>query len=252
MGPALQVGAIVARTLSLLHKIPLLGVNHCIGHIEMGRLATALHNPTVLYVSGGNTQVIAYSEKKYRIFGEALDIAVGNCLDRFARLLGLSNDPAPGYNIEQMAKKGSRFIQVPYTVKGMDMSFSGILNYFEDIVSYFPHLGDTHEGEAELEGRKRKRVKKTKNKKIEALDPALTQEDLCYTLQETVFAMLTEVTERAMAHCGSDSVILVGGVGCNVRLQSMMQAMVEDRGARLGAMDDRYCIDNGAMIAYAG
>ena len=83
-----------------MHNIPLLGVNHCIGHIEMGRLATKLNNPTVLYVSGGNTQVIAYCEKKYRIFGEALDIAVGNCLDRFARLLGLSNDPAPGYNIE--------------------------------------------------------------------------------------------------------------------------------------------------------
>ena len=161
--------------------------------------------------------MIAYSEKKYRIFGEALDIAVGNCLDRFARLLGLSNDPAPGYNIEQMAKKGARFIPVPYTVKGMDMSFSGILNYFEDIVSYFPHLGDQTASEG-LETRKRKKVKRTKNKKIEALDPQLTQGDLCYTLQETVFAMLTEVTERAMAHCGSDSVILVGGVGCNIRL----------------------------------
>jgi N6-L-threonylcarbamoyladenine synthase len=100
MAPPLQVGAIVARTLALQYRLPIVGVNHCIGHIEMGRLATKLVNPAVLYVSGGNTQVIAYSSNRYRVFGETLDIAVGNCLDRFARIINLSNDPAPGYNIE--------------------------------------------------------------------------------------------------------------------------------------------------------
>lgn len=73
--------------------------------IEMGRVVTGADNPTVLYVSGGNTQVIAYSQNRYRIFGETIDIAIGNCLDRFARVLKLSNDPSPGYNIEQLAKK---------------------------------------------------------------------------------------------------------------------------------------------------
>jgi hypothetical protein len=73
--------------------------------IEMGRVITGAQNPVVLYVSGGNTQVIAYSRQCYRIFGETLDIAVGNCLDRFARVIDLSNDPSPGYNIEQEAKK---------------------------------------------------------------------------------------------------------------------------------------------------
>jgi N6-L-threonylcarbamoyladenine synthase len=99
MGPPLNVCALVARTLSLLWNIPMIGVNHCIGHIEMGRLATGLVHPTVLYVSGGNSQVIAYAGGRYRIFGEALDIAVGNCLDRFARIANISNDPAPGLNI---------------------------------------------------------------------------------------------------------------------------------------------------------
>lgn len=79
MGPPLSVGALVARTLSLKYKIPLVGVNHCVGHIEMGRLATGISDPIVLYVSGGNTQIIAYTEGKYRIFGETIDIAVGNC-----------------------------------------------------------------------------------------------------------------------------------------------------------------------------
>lgn len=96
--------AVVARTLSLLFKKPLVAVNHCIGHIEMGRLITGAQNPVILYVSGGNTQVIAYSENRYRIFGETVDIAVGNCLDRFARILGLSNDPSPGFSIEQAAR----------------------------------------------------------------------------------------------------------------------------------------------------
>ena len=79
-----------------------------------------------------------------------------------------------------------------------------------------------------------------------------SKEDLCYSLQETLFAMLVETTERAMAHCNSKEVLLVGGVGCNVRLQEMMGIMATERGGSVCAMDDRYCIDNGAMIAYAG
>jgi len=97
--------ALVARTVAQLWNKPIIGVNHCIAHIEMGKLVTNARNPTVLYVSGGNTQVIAFNSGKYRIFGETIDIAIGNCLDRIARILMLSNDPSPGYNIEQMAKK---------------------------------------------------------------------------------------------------------------------------------------------------
>jgi hypothetical protein len=102
MGGPLQVAAAAARALSLLWRKPLVAVNHCVAHIEMGRAVTGAVDPVVLYVSGGNTQVIAYSEGRYRIFGETIDIAVGNCLDRFARVLELSNDPSPGYNIEQV------------------------------------------------------------------------------------------------------------------------------------------------------
>eukprot|EP01016_Furgasonia_blochmanni_P049988 TRINITY_DN7660_c0_g1_i20.p1 TRINITY_DN7660_c0_g1~~TRINITY_DN7660_c0_g1_i20.p1 ORF type:complete len:360 (-),score=82.05 TRINITY_DN7660_c0_g1_i20:21-1100(-) len=261
MGPPLSVGALVARTLSLLYKKPIIGVNHCIAHIEMGRLVTKLENPSVLYVSGGNTQVIAYANKRYRIFGETLDIAVGNCLDRFARLINLSNDPSPGYQIEQLAKKGgAQYIELPYVVKGMDMSFSGILNYVEDIVNSNEKFVEQLEkeraetnakfGGEELDKKKRKKVKRGNNLKVK--DLSFTKEDLCYSLQETLFAMLTEVTERAMAHCDSKDVILVGGVGCNVRLQKMVEEMCRQRGGTVGSMDDRYCIDNGAMIAYAG
>ena len=81
---------------------------------------------------------------------------------------------------------------------------------------------------------------------------AATADDLCFSLQETVFAALVEITERAMAHAGRAEVLIVGGVGCNERLQQMMGAMAAERGGRVHAIDARYAIDNGAMIALAG
>ncbi|KAI6709135.1 hypothetical protein PZA11_002754 [Diplocarpon coronariae] len=231
MGAPLQSVAVAARMLSLLWGKEVVGVNHCIGHIEMGREITGAQNPVVLYVSGGNTQVIAYAEQRYRIFGEALDIAVGNCLDRFARTLEISNDPAPGYNIEQLAKKGKVLLEIPYLVKGMDCSFSGILANI-DILA------------AEL--------KANPDQRDAITGAVITTADLCFSLQETVYAMLVEITERAMAHVGSKEVLIVGGVGCNERLQEMMGLMARDRGGSVFATDERFCIDNGIMIAHAG
>ncbi|CAM9848914.1 unnamed protein product [Scytosiphon promiscuus] len=193
-----------------------------------------LSNPRKTYLTPAGTgflpretayhhqQVISYSRHRYRIFGETIDMAIGNCLDKFARVLGLSNDPSPGYNIEQLAKKGSKFVDLPYGVKGMDVSFTGILSHVEGMVR-----GGMQSG-------------------------TYTAADLCFSLQETLFAMLVEITERAMAHCGKNTVLIVGGVGCNRRLQEMMGLMADARGGRVCAMDHRYCIDNGAMIAQAG
>nr|VZH97051.1 unnamed protein product [Spirometra erinaceieuropaei] len=222
MGGPLQVVAVVARVLAQLWNKPLIGVNHCVAHIEMGRQVTGAKSPIVLYVSGGNTQVIAFSGGKYRIFGETLDIALGNCLDRFARVINLSNDPSPGLNIEKAAREGVKFYELPYAVKGMDVSFAGILSYLKERAPKLLSSGE------------------------------YTQADLCFSLQETVFAMVVEITERAMAHCDTKEVLIVGGVGCNLRLQEMMGRMAAERNATLYATDDRYCIDNGAMIAHAG
>lgn len=224
MGAPLVSTAIVARAIAQIWNKPLIPVNHCIAHIEMGRLITGATNPTILYVSGGNTQVIAFSRGRYRIFGETIDIAIGNFLDRVARLIKLSNDPSPGYNIEQLAKKGTRLIELPYQIKGMDVTLSGILTLIERSVDDW--LNDKQ-------------------------DP-YTEADLCMSVQETMFAMLVETVERAMALTNSKEVLLVGGVGCNERLQEMMDVMAKERGARLCATDERFCIDNGAMIAHTG
>jgi N6-L-threonylcarbamoyladenine synthase len=218
MGGPLVSCAVAARALALAWRVPLVGVNHCVGHVEMGRLVTGAVDPVVLYVSGGNTQVIAYAGRRYRIFGETLDIAVGNAVDRLARVLGLPNDPAPGLHVERLAATpGARLLGLPYVVKGMDASFSGLLTAAEA-----------------------------------AYDGGAPAADVAFSFQETAFAALTEITERAVAHVGAAGVLVVGGVGCNLRLQAMVRAMAAERGARLFATDDRYCIDNGAMIAWPG
>ncbi|KAM5452103.1 putative tRNA threonylcarbamoyladenosine biosynthesis protein kae1 [Microsporum audouinii] len=250
MGAPLQCVALAARMLSLLWGKELVGVNHCVGHIEMGRYITGATNPIVLYVSGGNTQVIAYSSQRYRIFGETLDIAVGNCLDRFARTLHISNDPAPGYNIEQLAKKGKRLVEIPYAVKGMDCSFSGILATVDALAASYG-LGGAEQAKKDADEAARS-AKAEAADSLENDDGVVSRADLCFSLQETVYAMLVEITERAMAHVGSKEVLIVGGVGCNERLQEMMGIMARDRGGNVYATDERFCIDNGIMIAQAG
>lgn len=219
----------------------------------MGRLITKANKPTVLYVSGGNTQVIAYSNRRYRIFGETIDIAVGNCLDRFARIIKLSNDPSPGYNIEQLAKKGKNYLPLPYCVKGKDLKYRLaylVLKFYNFVLG----MDVSFSGILSAIERKANPEKDNKNQKKKArLDlETYSHEDLCFSLQETIFAMLVETTERAMAHCGSNEVLIVGGVGCNERLQEMMDIMCKERGGKLFATDERFCIDNGVMIAHAG
>ncbi|KAI5170660.1 N6-L-threonylcarbamoyladenine synthase [Nematocida sp. LUAm3] len=219
IGPCLQVVALFVKVISSKYGIPVIPVNHCVAHIEMGRFISGANNPTILYVSGGNTQIITYWKGKYVIFGETLDIAIGNALDRVARELGLSNYPSPGYNIERKSEGSREYIGMPYCVKGTDVSFSGITSY---ITNY-------------LKGKE--------------LDEKLIS-SICYSLQETAFSMLIEVTERAMSCTGSKDVLVVGGVGCNRRLQEMACIMARERGGTGYGADEKYCVDNGLMIAH--
>ncbi|MBS3142530.1 bifunctional N(6)-L-threonylcarbamoyladenine synthase/serine/threonine protein kinase [Candidatus Woesearchaeota archaeon] len=216
LGPCLRVGAMAARSLAVMGSIKLVGVNHCIAHLEIGRLLTKAKDPVLLYASGANTQVIAYEGKKYRIFGETLDMGIGNFLDSFARDLGLGFPGGP--KIEELARKGKKLIALPYSVKGMDVSFGG------------------------LQTNLRRKVESRKYKK----------EELCYSVQETVFAMLIEVTERAMAHCDKKELVLGGGVACNKRLQEMARIMCKDRKATCYLLENQYYVDNAAMIAWLG
>lgn len=216
LGPCLRTGATSTRALASYLKLPLVGVNHCVAHIEIGRLATGAEDPLSLYVSGGNTIVTGFEAGKYRIFGETLDIAIGNCLDTFSREAGLPYPGGPA--VEKLALSGKQLIFLPYIVKGMDLSFSGLLT--AAIQEY---------------RRDYRRL-----------------EDLCYSLQEVAYSMLGEVTERALAHTGKQEVLLTGGVGANKRLRSIIASIAEEHGASPSFVPIKYATDNGAMIAWTG
>ncbi len=226
IGHALRIGGVVARSLALQLNIPLIGVNHCIAHLEIGRLKglpygekdsdVRCEDPVLLYASGANTQVIAYEGKKYRVFGETLDIGVGNFLDTIARELGLGFPGGP--KIQALAAKGKNFIELPYGVKGMDVNFAGIQTKLKQLIN----------------------------------DGKYPIEDLCYSIQETVFAMLLEVSERALAHTEKKELLLGGGVACNTRLQEMAHKMCQDRGATCFVLPNEFNVDNAGMIAWQG
>ncbi len=215
LAPCLIEGMKFSKTLSKKLKVPIVPVNHCIAHLEIGRV-TGAKNPVMLYASGANTQVIAYASGKYRVFGETLDVGIGNFIDTFARDAGLGFPGGP--KIEKLALKGKKYIGLPYSVKGMDIALSGIQTNLKQ---------------------------KLKSEKY-------ALEDLSYSLQETVFAMLVEVSERALAHTGKTELLLGGGVACNKRLQEMCKIMCRERGAKFFCPDSSLLVDNAGMIAFLG
>ncbi|MEJ2770619.1 MAG: KEOPS complex N(6)-L-threonylcarbamoyladenine synthase Kae1 [Sulfolobaceae archaeon] len=218
IGPALRVGATVARALALAFGKKLVPVNHGIAHIEIGRFTTKAEDPLILYLSGGNTIITVFVDGRYRVFGETLDIALGNMMDAFVREVGL----APPYvvngvhQIDICAEKSERYIKLPYVVKGQDMSYSGLLTAA---------------------------LKAVKENKLE---------DVCFSLRENAFDMLLEATERAIALTGKKEVLIVGGVAASVSLREKLRRLEEEWGITVKIVPPEYSGDNGAMIAYTG
>jgi N6-L-threonylcarbamoyladenine synthase len=215
LGPCLRVGAVVARTLALSSGKPLVAVNHAVGHIELGCLLTGAKTPLVLLISGGHTMVVSHSSGGWRVLGETLDLTLGQLLDQLGRHVGFASPCGP--RIEEAALRSKRFLPLPYTVKGNDVSFSGVL---------------------------------TAAKRM--LEAGEAFDDVCYSVQETAFAITTEVTERALAFTGSRDLMVVGGVAANKRLASMLRVMAKRHSARLHVVPLEYSGDCGAQIAWTG
>ncbi len=214
IGPALQAGAVTARALALANNKPLLGVNHCVGHVEIGKALTGCKDPIVVYVSGANTQIIGYEKGKYRVYGETLDIGIGNLLDTFGRKLGLGFPAGP--ILDGMYFKGKKYVELPYTVKGMDLAFSGLQTAAVQKI-----------------GKERK-------------------EDLAYSLLHNAFAMVAEVSERALAHTEKKELLITGGVAASKALRQMLQKMCDERKCRLFVPPFAACLDNGLLPAWLG
>lgn len=214
IGTVLRVGSTLARFLAKELELPIVGVNHVLAHLEIAKHFTRARDPLFVFVSGANTQIIASAGSRYRVFGETLDIGLGNLLDKVARALGIGFPGGP--EIERLARDGSKFIELPYTVKGMDLTFSGLYTAVTKLV-----------------GKER-------------------AEDIAFSLQEVAFAMLVEASERALAHCKKDELLLTGGVAQNRRLQEMLKEMCQARGVKFKVCPKEYCGDNGVMIALLG
>jgi N6-L-threonylcarbamoyladenine synthase len=215
LGPCLRVGATVARSLSSYCRVPLVAVNHAIGHIEIGILTTGAKDPLVVLVSGGHTAIAAFSGGRWRIFGETEDITIGNLYDMFAREIKL---PSPaGAEIERLASKASQFISLPYVVKGNDVSYSGLLT---------ASLARLRSG---------KRL-----------------EDVCYSMQEISCSMLAEAVERSLAYTGKKEILLTGGVAANEVLKKKMEQVAQLHNAVPHVVESQYTGDNGAQIAWTG
>jgi len=213
LAPCLHAGMDFARRKAKELGVKMIGVNHCIAHLEIGR-GVGASDPILLYASGANTQIIAYASGKYRVFGETLDLGIGNFIDKFARYIGIGFPGGP--EIEKKAFDGN-YVELPYSIKGMDVSFSGMQTKLQQLYN-----------------------------------KGYNVKDLSFSLQETSFAMLVEAAERAMAHTGKKELVLGGGVGCNARLQEMCRVMCEERGAKFFCPAKEFLVDNGAMIAFTG
>ncbi|TMT87675.1 bifunctional N(6)-L-threonylcarbamoyladenine synthase/serine/threonine protein kinase [Haloterrigena sp. H1] len=214
LGPCLRVVGTAARALSQVLEVPLVGVNHMVAHLEIGRHTSGFDSPVCLNASGANAHLLAYRNGRYRVLGETMDTGVGNSIDKFTRHVGWSHPGGP--KVEQAAKDGE-YVDLPYVVKGMDFSFSGIMSAAK-----------------------------------QRYDDGVPVEDVCYSLQENIFGMLTEVAERALSLTGSDELVLGGGVGRNARLREMLAEMCAQRGADFHAPEPRFLGDNAGMIAVLG
>ncbi len=214
IGSPLSVGIAGAKYLALKYDKPLIGVNHCYAHVKISEHMCGMHKPLILYLSGGNSQILAEDEKGYyHILGETLDVGIGNLFDSFARAIGMK--VAHGGALAKLAEGGT-YVPLPYSVKGMNLVFSGLQTAAEKAAKTHPHR------------------------------------DVAYSLMETSFAMTCEVTERALFLTRKKHLVVCGGVAQNKRLQQMLKQMCGEAGVSFGVAPDEFNRDNGAMIAYAG
>jgi N6-L-threonylcarbamoyladenine synthase len=217
LGPCLRIGAVIARSISSFYDIKLIPINHALGHIELGMSLTNGQDSLVLLVSGGHTMILVFNNKRWRVIGETLDITLGQLLDQFGRYLGLAS-PC-GSEIESLGTKSSNnYISLPYSIKGNDVTFSGILSAAKRLISTNKY----------------------------------SNEDMCYSIQETAFAMITEAVERALSATEKKELLVVGGVSANKKLSSMLKLACLRHKVKFNSCPVTFAGDNGVQIAWTG
>lgn len=222
IGQCLRVSCAGAKFLASKQGKPILGINHCQAHLEISRGLLGMQDPLYVYVSGANTQLITenqgmlrekaqFSQPRFSVLGETLDMGLGNLFDVFAREAKF--EYPHGSEVARLADQGEYF-PLPYTVKGMNFAFAGLLT------SAVREIGR----------------RKT--------------EDICRSLMETSFAEICEAAERALCLTGKNEVTVCGGVAQNRMFCGMLSKVCDGQSSRFGVVAPEYNADNGAMIAY--
>lgn len=260
IGHCLHVGFTAARALALRLDVPLIPVNHAVAHIEVVNGLQGAVDPLVVYVSGGNSQLLrkqpvappakpnasqgpnaphlnssapasfktAKPVYRHAVLGETMDVGLGNFVDNVGRLLEL--EPPDAVGVLKLAPESKQLLDLPYTVKGMNFSFTGLLTAIE---TYY----HDHYPQAQNEGSEAVRALKA---------------DLANAAQELAFAQVCEAAERALCHTGQKAVNVCGGNARNKRLQAMLQSVCDEHHATFYPSPDAFSGDQGAMIAYVG
>lgn len=214
LGPALRIGATLARALSYKYNKLIYPVHHGLGHVELTSIKLGYTDPLIVIVSGGHTSILSFNYGRWRTYGETLDITLGNLIDMFARKIGI---PFPGGpKIEELARRGESYIEMPYVIKGNNVVYSGLLTYANQLI-----------GKEDIR-------------------------DIAFSLQETAFSILVEATERALTQLSKKELGITGGVASNNRLYEMMKSMAEEHGVVVGRLEKKYNSDNGIQIAIVG
>jgi N6-L-threonylcarbamoyladenine synthase len=215
LGPCLRVGATIARAIAQYLSKPLIPVHHGVAHLDLAIAASKAHDPLAVLVSGGHTAIVVHVGTRWIFYGETEDITLGNLLDMFAREARL---PTPGgVSVETEAEKGKKLLTLPYTVKGNDVAYSGLLTAAIRLLRNGQKISDT-----------------------------------CFSLQEVAFSMLAESVERSLVQTRKNEVLLAGGVAANHRLREMINDVARDHSASFHPVPIHYSGDCGAQIACSG
>jgi N6-L-threonylcarbamoyladenine synthase len=224
----LLVGVAGAKAAAAAWGVPLVGVNHLVGHVEAATLTDpALAYPLVaLIVSGGHTTIsFVEAPGSFEILGQTLDDAAGEAFDKIARYLGLGFPGGPA--IDRVARDGN-----PKAHR-------------------FPRgLAGTGSYDVSLSGLKTAVIRWVREQ--EAADVEIDAADLAASFQEALVDPLVERTTRAARDRDAATIIAVGGVAANSRLRARLTDAGVAAGTRVVIPPSELCTDNGAMIAAAG
>ncbi|MCL4407783.1 MAG: tRNA (adenosine(37)-N6)-threonylcarbamoyltransferase complex transferase subunit TsaD [Thermotogae bacterium] len=221
VGPLL-VGLSYAKALSFALKVPLIGVNHMIGHLNAVFLFDKnIDFPcVVLMISGAHTEIVYMkSMNNFGILGKSIDDAAGEAFDKVARMLDL---PYPGGpQIDKISKDGKPIYKFtkPKTVGKYDFSFSGLKTH----IRYF--LKD---------------------------NPRAKVEDVAASFQETVSSILIEKIVKAAKAYNVRDIVIAGGVAANSAVRRKTEEVGRKNDLVFHFPPLRYCTDNASMIAAAG